>query len=69
MSFKYSDIDIFLIIVTIYPNDTCTIVIGCSSSPIPLDFEGVNRLSDALCRIEEKAKTALKQFINKYIRL
>ena len=54
ITFTYSDIDKFLIIITIYPNNTCTIVIGCSENPVPLDFEGINRLSVALCKIEER---------------
>jgi len=53
ITFTYSDIDKFLIIITIYPN-TCTIVIGCSENPIPLDFEGIKRLSVALGRVEDR---------------
>ena len=52
--------DQFTIIITIYPNDTCTVVIGCSENPVPLDFEGIKRLSIALCRIEDR----LKQLLN-----
>ena len=48
LSFHYFDIDTFTIIITIYPNDTCTVVIGCSENPAPLDFEGIKRLSVAL---------------------
>ena len=59
ISFTYSDIDKFLIIITVYPNDTCTIVIGCSENPILLNFEGINRLSVALCRIEERLSRLL----------
>ena len=59
VSFQYFDIDQFTIIITIYPNDTCTVVIGCSESPVPLDFEGINRLSVVLCRIEERLKQRL----------
>jgi hypothetical protein len=59
ISFTYSDIDKFLIIITIYPNDTCTIVLGCTESPVPLDFEGINRLSVVLCRTEEKLSKVL----------
>jgi len=32
LSFQYFDIDTFTIIITIYPNSTCTIVIGCSEN-------------------------------------
>jgi hypothetical protein len=45
-------IDQFTIIVTIYPNDTCTVVVGCTEIPIALDFVGINKLSVVLCRIE-----------------
>ncbi|MGI9010182.1 MAG: hypothetical protein ACR2F1_03225 [Nitrososphaeraceae archaeon] len=51
---NYYDIEKFTIILTVYPNDTCKIVIGCSENPIPLNFEGVNRLATTLCRIEER---------------
>ena len=54
ITFTYSDIDKFLIIITIYPSNTCTIVIGCSENAIPLDFEGIKRLSVALCRVEDR---------------
>jgi hypothetical protein len=50
----YNDINKFTIIVTIYPNNTCNIIIGCSENPIVLDFEGINRLTTTLCRIEER---------------
>jgi hypothetical protein len=52
--FSYFDINKFSIMISVYPNDTCKVVIGCSENPIPLDFEGINRLSMALCRIEER---------------
>jgi hypothetical protein len=54
ISFPYFDIDKFTVIITIYPNDTCTVVIGCSENPVSLDVEGITRLSVALCRIEER---------------
>ena len=59
ISLTYVDIDTFLIILTIYPNDTCTIVIGCSENPISLDFEGINRLSIAISRIEDRLSQLL----------
>jgi hypothetical protein len=58
ISFTYF-IGQFTIIITLYPNDTCTVVIGCSENPVPLDFEGVSKLSIALCRIEEKISRLL----------
>ena len=59
ITFTYSDIDKFLIIITIYPSNTCTIVIGCSENPIPLDFEGIKRLSVALGRVEDRLSQLL----------
>jgi hypothetical protein len=58
ISFTYF-IDQFTIIITVYPNDSCTVVIGCSENPVSLDFEGINRLSVVLCRIEEKLSKLL----------
>ena len=52
--FPYTNINIFTIIITVYPTDTCQIVIGCSENPILLNFEGVNKLTTTLCRIEER---------------
>ena len=52
--FHYTDIDSFSIILSVYPTDTCQIVIGCSNNPILLNFEGVNKLAITLCRIEER---------------
>ena len=54
IKFNYCDIDKFIIIISVYPTDTCKIVIGCSENPILLDFVGINRLTTALCRIEER---------------
>ena len=50
----YYDIDKFTIIITINKNDTVTVVVGCSENPVILDFNGINRLSNALTRIEER---------------
>jgi hypothetical protein len=50
----YYDIDKFTIIITINKNDTVTVVVGCSENPVALDFNGINRLSNALTRIEER---------------
>lgn len=58
ISFTYF-IDYFTIIITIYPNDTCTVVLGCSENPVLLDFDGINKLSNALCRIEERLSQLL----------
>ena len=52
--FPYTNIDNFTIIISVYPTDTCQIVIGCSENPILLNFEGVNKLTTTLCRIEER---------------
>ena len=52
--FTYVNIDKFSIILSIYPIDTCQIVIGCSENPILLNFKGVNKLTATLCRIEER---------------
>ena len=52
--FPYTNINNFTIIITVYPTDTCQIVIGCSENPILLNFEGVNKLTTTLCRIEER---------------
>ena len=59
--FPYVDIDKFSIILSVYPKDTCQIVIGCSENPIPLNFEGLNKLTTTLCRIEER----LSNFCNR----
>ena len=54
LQFFYADIDKFSIIISVYPTDTCQIVIGCSENPISLNFEGVTKLTTTLCRIEER---------------
>lgn len=54
IQFTYHDIHKFSIVLSIYPTDTCQVVIGCSESPILLTFEGVNKLTTTLCRIEER---------------
>jgi len=63
--FPYVDIDKFSIILSVYPIDTCQIVIGCSENPILLNFEGVNKLTTTLCRIEERlSNLCVKSSIN-----
>ena len=54
IKFNYGNVDKFSIIISVYPTDTCQIVIGCSENPISLNFEGVNKLTTTLCRIEER---------------
>ena len=54
IKFNYCDIDKFSIILSVYPTDTCQIVIGCSDNPILLNFECLSRLTTILCRIEER---------------
>lgn len=62
LRFPYTNIDNFTIIISVYPTDTCQIVIGCSENPIPLNFEGVNRLTTTLCRIEERLSNLSNNF-------
>ena len=65
IKFNYCNIDKFSIILLVYPIDTCQIVIGCSENPILLNFEGVNKLTTTLCRIEERLSyLCLKSSIN-----
>jgi len=54
ITITHYDIDKFTIIITINKNDTVTVVVGCSENPVILDFNGLNRLSNALTRIEER---------------
>jgi hypothetical protein len=54
IKFNYCNVDKFSIILSVYPTNTCQIVIGCSENPILLNFEGVNKLTTTLCRIEER---------------
>lgn len=54
MRFFYINIEKFSIILSVYPRDTCQIVIGCSENPILLNFEGMNKLTTTLCRLEER---------------
>ena len=54
IKFNYCKVDKFSIIISVYPTNTCQIVIGCSENPILLNFEGVNKLATTLCRIEER---------------
>ena len=60
--FPYTNINNFTIIISVYPTDTCQIVIGCSENPILLNFEGVNRLTTTLCRIEERLSNLSNNF-------
>ncbi|MGH9981073.1 MAG: hypothetical protein ACRD6U_05930 [Nitrososphaeraceae archaeon] len=53
IKFCYHDINEFSsIVISVYPTDTCKVVIGCSENPAVLDFLGIKRLTTALCRIE-----------------
>ena len=59
MTVTYYDIENFTILITINKNDTVTVVVGCSENPVVLDFNGINRLSNALTRIEERLSNFL----------
>jgi hypothetical protein len=60
LTITYYDIDTFTILITINKNDTVTVIVGCSENPVVLDFNGINRLSNALTRIEERLCNIIK---------
>lgn len=64
ITITYFDIEKLTIIITINKNDTVTVVIGCTENPIVLDFNGLNRLSNALTRIEERLSNFLPPVSN-----
>ena len=40
--------------VTVHRTDTISVVIGCSFSPVAVDIDGINRLSNALKLIQDR---------------
>ena len=51
--FKVFKIDQLIIRVTVHRTDTISIIIGCSSSPVAVDIEGILRLTNALRTVRE----------------
>jgi len=62
ITIPYFDIDEFTVIITVYKNNTITVVLGCSENPVTLDFNGINRLTTALTRIEERLSNLIIPF-------
>jgi hypothetical protein len=46
--------------VTIHKTDTVSVIIGCSSEPIPLDYNGFIRFFNLLVRVEERLQMIVK---------
>jgi len=59
--FKTFRIDGLTIRVTIHRTDTITIIIGCSSSPIAVDTDGVLRLTNALRTVRQSLLNAITE--------
>ena len=59
-SFSYYDIDKFSITLTINRTDSVIVIVGCTDDPVTLDYEGLNRLTNALSKIEERLKNIVK---------
>ena len=51
--FKIFRIDQLIIRVTVHRTDTLSIIIGCSSSPVAVDTDGILRLTNALRTVRE----------------
>ena len=51
--FKVFKIDQLIIRVTIHRTDTISLMIGCSSSPVAVDIDGILRLTNALRTVRE----------------
>ncbi|MGD1839203.1 MAG: hypothetical protein ACPKPY_14230 [Nitrososphaeraceae archaeon] len=65
ISFGYFGIENLKVQIRIQKTDTVTIIIGCSSSPIMLDANGVMRLTEVLTRVDERLAAILNDFRNK----
>jgi hypothetical protein len=48
------DINHLNIRATVHHSDTISVVIGCSFSPVAVDIDGINRLSNALTLIHDR---------------
>ena len=51
--FKIFRIDRLIIRVTVHRTDTVSVIIGCSSSPVAVDADGILRLTNALQTVRE----------------
>ena len=51
--FKTFRIDELIIRVTVHHTDTLSVIIGCSSSPVAVDINGILRLTNALQTVRE----------------
>ena len=58
--FRFWEINGLRISVTIHRTDTITVVVGCSSNPISLDVNGINRLTNALSFVESRLSRIVK---------
>ena len=52
----------------IHRTDTVSIAIACSESPVPLNLEGVAKLTSGLTRIEERLQRVVDEYIKHNLR-
>ena len=62
-TWKISDV---LAKVTIHRTDTVSVVMGCSLNPISLDINGLIRLTNTLCLVEERLSRLVEGIQNVY---
>jgi hypothetical protein len=58
----------FVIKPTIHKTDTVSIAIACSESPVPLNLEGLAKLTSGLTRIEERLQRVVDEYIKHNLR-
>lgn len=57
-------LDDIILKVTVHNTDKITVMVVCSTNPIPLDELGIARLSSALTRVEERLQWAIDNYVN-----
>lgn len=59
------DIDLkeFVIKPTIHKTNTVSVTVACSESPIPLNLEGLAKLTSGLTRVEERLQRVVDEYI------
>ena len=64
--FKTFRMDQLIIRVTIHRTDTISIIIGCSSSPVAVDTDGILRLTNALQTVRESLSKICQSLVKYY---
>jgi hypothetical protein len=62
ITLKDIDLKDHIIKTTIHRTDTVSVIVACSTNPIPIDMIGLAKLTSGLTRVEERVQRVLDAY-------